>query len=99
MAVRSMDITESFPPSEPCTCKICLAYCARPGWWALHEAQKALDGGLGGRMMLEVEPGHTFGVLSPAFRSCEGLIATNKYALNGCTFLEKKQCSLHGSGF
>ena len=94
-----MDLRDTFPPSEPCTCKTCLAFCARPGWWAVDEALKALGGGLGGRMMLEVAPDRTFGVLSPAFRGSEGLIATKKYALNGCTFLENSQCGLHGSRF
>ena len=94
-----MDIHDRFPPSEPCACKTCLAFCARPGWWAVDEALQALDGGLGSRMMLEVAPDRSFGVLSPAFRGCEGMIATNNYALNGCTFLENSQCDLHGSGF
>ena len=92
-----MDLLERFPPSEPCTCETCLAFCVCLGWWAVDEALQALDGGLCGRMMLEVAPDRTFGVLSPAFRGCEGLIATNKYALNGCTFLENKNCCLHGS--
>jgi hypothetical protein len=93
------EISGRFPPSEPCACETCLAFCARPGWWAVEEAQRALGGGLGNRMMLEVAPERTFGVLSPAFKGCEGLIATNNYARNGCTFLENSKCSLHGSEF
>ncbi len=83
---RFMDLQERFPPSEPCACETCLACSARPGWWAVDEALKALDSGYGSRMMLEVAPDRSFGVLSTAFRGCEGLLATNKYALNSCTF-------------
>jgi hypothetical protein len=63
----------------------------------VDEALQALNGGFGSRMMLEVSPDRSFGVLSPAFKGCESLIATNKYALNGCTFMENEKCSLHGS--
>jgi hypothetical protein len=45
---------EKYPPSEPCTCEICLSYCARPGWWTVEEAASALEAGYGNRMMLEI---------------------------------------------
>jgi hypothetical protein len=50
-------------------------------------------------MMLEVAPDHSFGVLSPAFKGCEGKIAWNHYAANGCNFLKDNLCEIHGIGF
>jgi len=49
-------------------------------------------------MMLEVAPELTFGVLSPAFKGCEGSFATNQYSKNGCTFLKDDRCELFGTG-
>lgn len=49
--------------------------------------------------MLEIAPELTFGVLSPAFRGCEGGIALQQYAQNGCCFLSDSLCELHGTGF
>lgn len=60
-----------YPPSEPCGCDVCRAYCARPGWWTVEQAERAFTAGLGCRMMLEIAPDWSFGVLSPAFRGCE----------------------------
>jgi hypothetical protein len=40
-----------------------------------------------------------WGVLSPAFRGCEGWIATQEASRNGCTFLKENKCELFGSGF
>jgi hypothetical protein len=94
-----MELTEKYPPSEPCSCETCLAYCVRPGWWAVNEAFKAFEAGFGSRMMLEASPDRSFGVLSPAFKGCEGMIATNRYASNGCTFLTENLCGLFGSVF
>jgi hypothetical protein len=91
-------LLEKYPPSEPCTCETCLGYCARPGWWTVEQAAHALDAGLGGRMMLEIAPELTFGVLSPAFKSCERSVATNQFARNGCTFLKNDRCELFGTG-
>jgi hypothetical protein len=48
-------------------------------------------------MMLELSPDRTFGVLSPAFKGCEGDFARQVYAGRGCTFLKDKRCQLHGS--
>jgi hypothetical protein len=94
-----MELIEKYPPSEPCSCETCLAYCVRPGWWEVDEAQKAFDAGFGIRMMLEASPDRSFGVLSPAFKGCEGMIATNRYASYGCTFLADSLCGLFSSGF
>jgi hypothetical protein len=88
-----------FPPSPPCACDVCLAYCRRPGWWTVQEAARALDAGLGPRMMLEVSPSRTLGVLSPSFKGNEGHYAFNEFAGRGCTFLTSEQsCELHGTG-
>ncbi len=92
-------LAEKYPPSEPCTCDTCLGYCARPGWWTVEEAKRALEAGYGNRMMLEVAPELTFGVLSPAFKGCERSFATNQSAQNGCTFLKNERCELHGTGY
>lgn len=95
---KKKTLTEKYPPSEPCSCNICLAYCARPGWWTVEQASRALDAGYGDRMMLEMAPELTFGVLSPAFRGCERSIATNQFAKNGCNFLKENLCELFGTG-
>ena len=50
-------------------------------------------------MMLEVAPEWTFGVLSPAFRGCEGGFAVREFAQRGCTFLQHDKCELHGTAF
>lgn len=91
-------LNEKYPPSEPCTCDVCVGYCARPGWWTVEQASRALDAGYGNRMMLEIAPELNFGVLSPAFKGCEGSIATNLFAKNGCTFLKQDRCELYGTG-
>jgi hypothetical protein len=49
--------------------------------------------------MLEVAPERTFGVLSPAFRGCEGGFALHEYATRGCTFLQEGRCELHDTAF
>jgi len=91
-------IREKFPPSAPCSCEICLSYCSRPGWWIVIEAVRAIKSGLANRMMLEVSPEQTFAVVAPSFKGCEGFFAINEYASNGCTFLDKNLCQLHGTG-
>ncbi|NUM43580.1 MAG: hypothetical protein HUU38_02655 [Anaerolineales bacterium] len=95
---QRLTLLERYPPSEPCTCPICRHYCTRPGWWTVTEAESALDAGYGPRMMLELAPERTFGVLSPAFRGCEGTFATQPFARNGCTFLKDQRCELFGTG-
>lgn len=49
-------------------------------------------------MMLEISPEMNFGVLSPAFKGCEGSIALNIHASNGCNFLKDNLCELHNTG-
>ena len=97
-AKQKKTLAEKYPPSEPCTCDICLGYCARPGWWTVEEAARALEAGYGNRMMLEVAPELSFGVLSPAFKGCERSVATSQFAKNGCTFLKNDRCELYGTG-
>jgi hypothetical protein len=95
---RKRTLAEKYPPSPPCSCDVCRSYCRRPGWWTVEEAARAIAAGYGKRMMLEMAPGFTFGVLSPAFKGCEVKFAYNEYAANGCTFLADHQCELHGTG-
>lgn len=95
---RKKSLSERYPPSEPCSCKVCLSYCRRPGWWTVEEAARAMQAGRADRMMLEMSPDRSFGVLSPAFRGCEGQFASNQYANRGCTFLVNDLCELHGTG-
>ena len=92
-------LAEKYPPSEPCSCEICLGYCGRPGWWTVEEAGRALQAGYGPRMMLELSPDRSFGVLSPAFKGNEGAFALNLYAARGCNFLKESRCELYGTGF
>jgi hypothetical protein len=93
-----MNLYERYPPSEPCSCAICLGYCQRPGWWTPEEAENAMNAGYAKRMMLEVSPDKTFGVLSPAFKGNEVNFAFQVYSKNGCTFLLENLCELFGSG-
>ena len=93
-----MTLAQAFPPSPPCGCDVCRAYCKRPGWWSVDEAARAMKAGYAGCMMLEVSADLTFGVLSPAFAGCEGNFALQEYALKGCCFLKHDLCQLHGTG-
>ncbi len=95
---KEKSLKEKFPPSEPCSCDICQGYCRRPGWWTVEEAQRAISEGYADRMMLEIAPELTYGVISPAFRGCEGGIALNLYADKGCNFLKDGLCELHATG-
>jgi hypothetical protein len=65
----------------------------------VEEAALAMEAGFSGRMMLEMSPELTFGVLSPAFKGNEGNIAVNKFSKNGCTFFLDKRCEIFGRGF
>lgn len=96
---RALSLYEKYPPSAPCSCDICKSYCRRPGWWTVDEAARAMEAGYAGRMMLEMDPLLTFGVLSPAFRGCEQNFSLQVFSNRGCTFLEKGLCELHGTGF
>lgn len=91
-------LAQKYPPSEPCSCDICLSFCQRPGWWTVEEAAGAIDAGYANQMMLEMAPENSFGVLSPAFHGCEGNFALDQYARRGCTFLQENRCQLHGTG-
>jgi hypothetical protein len=95
---RTIDLVKKYPPSEPCTCKICVGYCQRPGWWTVDQARQVSLNGYESRMMLEVAPEGGWGVLSPAFRGCEGTIATQEASQNGCNFLNNERCELFGTG-
>jgi len=91
-------LNEKYPPSEPCSCETCKAFCIRPGWWTVVEAAKAIEAGYGNRMMLEIAPEFAFGVLSAAFKGCEGDFALQEYSRSGCNFLRDDLCELHGTG-
>jgi hypothetical protein len=91
-------LAEKYPPSKPCSCKICLTYCIRPGWWTVEEASRVIASGYGKRMMLEMSPDLSFGVLSPAFSGCEGYFALNLFSKRGCNFLKNNLCELYGTG-
>ncbi|MBN2635674.1 MAG: hypothetical protein JXR61_05345 [Prolixibacteraceae bacterium] len=93
-----MKLNEKFPPSPPCSCPVCQAYCLRPGWWTPEEAEKAINSGYGFRMMLEVSPEKKFCVLSPAFKGNETNFALQLFSKNGCTFQQNGLCELFGSG-
>lgn len=95
---RKLTLTEKYPPSPPCSCDVCRSYCRRPGWWTVEGAARAIEAGYAKRMMLEMSPELTFGVLSPAFNGCEGKFAWNEFAPRGCTFLVNDDCELHGTG-
>lgn len=95
---RRKSLAERYPPSKSCSCAVCVSYCRRPGWWTVEEAARAIAAGYASRMMLEMSPDRTFGVLSPAFRGCETQFAVNEYADRGCTFLKDERCELHGIG-
>ena len=96
---QKLTLAAKYPPSPPCSCDICRSYCKRPGWWTVAEAARAVEAGYGKRMMLEMAPELTFGVLSPAFKGCETRFAYNEYASRGCTFLVGDKCELHGTGY
>ncbi|MHC1771249.1 MAG: hypothetical protein AB9907_05830 [Flexilinea sp.] len=96
---RRLSLIYRFPPSEPCSCEICKAFCRRPGWWSVEEAKKAINAGYGNRMMLEMSPDFSFGVLSPAFRGCEQNFALQEYSRFGCNFLLNGLCELHDTEF
>jgi len=86
-----------YPPSEPCSCEVCKNYCIRPGWWTVDEANLAINLGYASRMMLEVSPEKTFGVISPAFKGCELNFALQEFSKNGCTFYKNELCELFGT--
>jgi len=62
------------------------------------QAKKAILSGYSKRMMVEVSPERDFGVLSPAFKGCEGTVALQEYAGNGCNFYDGGLCELYPVG-
>ena len=77
---------------------MCVQYCSRPGWWTVEEAARAVDAGYANRMMLEMSPDRSYGVLAPAFKGNEVAFALNVFANQGCTFLQDNRCELFGTG-
>jgi hypothetical protein len=96
--MSNINLAKKYPPSKPCSCEICLNFCQRPGWWTVEQATRVVDTGYANRMMLEISPEFTFGVLSPAFKGNEGSIAMQNFARQGCTFLRDNLCELFGTG-
>ena len=94
-----LPLRQAFPPSPPCGCDVCKAYCKRPGWWTVEEAALAIKAGYAWHMMLEAPRDLSFGVLAPAFFGCEGGFALQGHAHRGCSFLSNGLCRLHGTGF
>ena len=97
-AAREPTLAEKYPPSRPCSCVACVAFCRRPGWWTVEEAGRAIAAGYARRMMLEMAPDRSFGVLSPAFKGNEVDFALQCHAVRGCTFLKNDRCELRGTG-
>lgn len=97
-SAKQFSLNEKYPPSEPCSCDICKSFCMRPGWWTVKEATKAFDAGYWDRMMLEISPDYSYGVLAPAFYGCEQDFALQNYSTLGCNFFKKGLCELHGTG-
>jgi hypothetical protein len=93
-----MLLQDKYPTSVPCTCDICRSYCQRPGWWTVEEAKNAIQKGKANRMMLEISPQKSFGVLSPAFKGNEANIALQILSRSGCTFYNNGLCELYGTG-
>ncbi len=97
--MKRKGLAERYPPSPPCACDTCSAYCSRPGWWTVKGAAAAIERGHARRMMLEPSPTRAFGVLSPAFKGNEGYYALDEFSERGCNFLMSDgRCELHGSG-
>jgi hypothetical protein len=98
-SARPDRLETKFPPSPPCACEVCRAYCRRPGWWTVKEAARAIGAGLGARMMLETSADRRLAVLSPSFKGNEGTYAFNEFSVRGCGFLTADgACELHGTG-
>lgn len=61
---HAKSLAKKYPPSEPCTCEMCLHYCNhRPGWWTVKEAAHALDVGCSPHMMPQISSAN--GMLVP----------------------------------
>jgi hypothetical protein len=97
-AKENFELDKKYPPSESCSCDICVGFCKRPGWWTVEEAKKAIDAGFANRMMLEISDERDFGVLSPAFKGNEGEYALQAFSNRGCTFLISGKCEIYSIG-
>jgi hypothetical protein len=96
---RMKTLYDKYPPSAPCSCKICVSFCLRPGWWTIEETRMAIEAGYANRMMLEISPEMNFGVLSPSFKGNEGNYAMQIFSAAGCTFLQNGLCEIFNTGF
>ena len=65
----------------------------------MDEAAAAMEAGHGARMMLEMDPGRVFAVLSPAFKGNEQGFAAEEFSNEGCTFLTDAHCELHETAY
>lgn len=89
-----------YPPPQQVAPAMCAEIIAdAPGGGTVGQARRAIEKGYASRMMLEISPDFKFAVLSPAFYGCEGFIATNDGAKNGCNFLKEGMCELHDINF
>lgn len=84
-----------------CQCDICVSMCVhRPCWGTPEDAQKIIDAGLGGRLMLDwwSDSPQDIYILSPAIIEWEGRSAPF-WPTGRCTFLTKdNKCELHELG-
>lgn len=92
-----MNLIDKYPDSESCSCEICISYCMQPGLWTVDEAEKAINAGLGDRMMLEIMTDLKFGILSPAYKKNESEFSQQIHSLNGCTFFKDNKCEIHNT--
>lgn len=74
-----------------CACDTCKAMCNRPCWPTPEEAQRLIDAGYGGRLMLDywVQSGGDILVLSPANQGSEGQKAAF-WPHGRCTFQDDR---------
>lgn len=95
-----MKFLKSVTPPQQVAPAMCAEIIAdAPVGGTVGQARRAIEKGYASRMMLEISPDFKFAVLSPAFYGCEGFIATNDGAKNGCNFLKEGMCELHDTDF
>lgn len=97
--------------TAPCTCSDCVRACQEnPGWFAPDEAERAIAAGLANRLMLDwwVDFPENVYLLAPASQGCEGKYAPELdvfaplfpgWNKGKCTFLKRRRCAIHNSGF
>lgn len=93
------NIYNRYPHSQSCSCEVCKSFCKRPGWWTPEQTKEIIKVGYYNKIMLEISPELTFGVLSPAFKGCEMNIAINLFKENWCTFYHNGLCDLHNTPY